>query len=270
MHQDVDLKVLYFGTPVVLIGTRNPGGSANLAPMSSAWWLGEQCMLGMNSGSQTTRNLLRERGCTLNLPSAGLAAAGSFAQGVAESTRTSSTQPAPAPRGIADAVAESLLIVVPGNGDGQHARMGQPAFPDLHPAAVLVHIDLAAVGDRGHVDGVVDPPAAAPADRTGPGQVLRINWANAAEAASPSGNSVLTGSRSDAERRIHERHQEHYLTTMPNEADGISVTPDYGRHRNCLTVLDRPHRLSGFCACGSRVRRPSSRHARARQVSRLS
>ena len=36
MHQDVDLKVLYFGTPVVLIGTRNPGGSANLAPMSSA------------------------------------------------------------------------------------------------------------------------------------------------------------------------------------------------------------------------------------------
>jgi flavin reductase (DIM6/NTAB) family NADH-FMN oxidoreductase RutF len=75
MHQDVDLKVLYFGTPVVLIGTRNPNGLANLAPMSSAWWLGEQCMLGMNSGSQTTRNLLRERECTLNLPSADLAAA---------------------------------------------------------------------------------------------------------------------------------------------------------------------------------------------------
>jgi hypothetical protein len=59
MHQTVDLKVLYFGTPVVLIGTRNPDGTANLAPMSSAWWLGDQCMLGMNSGSQTTRNLLR-------------------------------------------------------------------------------------------------------------------------------------------------------------------------------------------------------------------
>jgi len=75
MHRDVDLKVLYFGTPVVLIGTRNPGGSANLAPMSSAWWLGNQCMLGMNSGSQTTRNLLRERECTLSLPSASLAGA---------------------------------------------------------------------------------------------------------------------------------------------------------------------------------------------------
>lgn len=75
MHQDIDLKVLYFGTPVVLISTNNPDGTANLAPMSSAWWLGEQCMLGMNSGSQTTRNLLRERECTLNLPSADLAAA---------------------------------------------------------------------------------------------------------------------------------------------------------------------------------------------------
>jgi flavin reductase (DIM6/NTAB) family NADH-FMN oxidoreductase RutF len=75
MHQDVDLKVLYFGTPVVLIGTRNADGTGNLAPMSSAWWLGDQCMLGMNSGSQTTGNLLRERECTLNLPSADLVAA---------------------------------------------------------------------------------------------------------------------------------------------------------------------------------------------------
>jgi flavin reductase (DIM6/NTAB) family NADH-FMN oxidoreductase RutF len=72
MHQNVDLKVLYFGTPVVLISTRNADGTANLAPMSSAWWLGEQCMLGMNTGSQTTRNLLRERECVLNLPSSDL------------------------------------------------------------------------------------------------------------------------------------------------------------------------------------------------------
>jgi flavin reductase (DIM6/NTAB) family NADH-FMN oxidoreductase RutF len=73
MHRTVDLKVLYFGTPVVLISTRNPDGTANLAPMSSAWWLGDQGMLGMNTGSQTTRNLLRERECVLNLPSADLA-----------------------------------------------------------------------------------------------------------------------------------------------------------------------------------------------------
>jgi flavin reductase (DIM6/NTAB) family NADH-FMN oxidoreductase RutF len=73
MHRNVDLKVLYFGTPVVLISTRNPDGTANLAPMSSAWWLGDQCMLGMNTGSQTTINLLRERECVLNLPSPDLA-----------------------------------------------------------------------------------------------------------------------------------------------------------------------------------------------------
>jgi flavin reductase (DIM6/NTAB) family NADH-FMN oxidoreductase RutF len=73
MHTTVDLKVLYFGTPVVLISTRNADGTANLAPMSSAWWLGDQCMLGMNTGSRTTVNLLRERECVLNLPSPDLA-----------------------------------------------------------------------------------------------------------------------------------------------------------------------------------------------------
>jgi flavin reductase (DIM6/NTAB) family NADH-FMN oxidoreductase RutF len=75
MHQSIDLKVLYFGTPVVLISTSNPDGTANLAPMSSAWWLGDQCMLGMNTRSQTTVNMLRERECVLNLPSPGLVSA---------------------------------------------------------------------------------------------------------------------------------------------------------------------------------------------------
>ncbi|BCJ69605.1 flavin reductase family protein [Polymorphospora rubra] len=72
MHVAVDLKVLYFGTPVVLIGSRNPDGSANLAPMSSAWWLGDRCMLGLGNSAQTTANLLRERQCVLNLPSASM------------------------------------------------------------------------------------------------------------------------------------------------------------------------------------------------------
>ncbi|MFF0492601.1 flavin reductase family protein [Nocardia sp. NPDC004068] len=55
--------------------TRNADGSANLAPMSSAWWLGDQCMLGMNTASQTTRNMLREKECVLNLPSSALGGA---------------------------------------------------------------------------------------------------------------------------------------------------------------------------------------------------
>src|SRR5262245_15153987 len=68
MHIVPGLKVLYFGTPVVLISSRNEDGSANLAPMSSAWWLGQSCMLGLGNSGQTTANLLRERECVLNMP----------------------------------------------------------------------------------------------------------------------------------------------------------------------------------------------------------
>ena len=73
MHVAIDLKVLYFGTPVVLIGSRNPDGTANLAPMSSAWWLGQSCMLGLGNSAQTTANLLRERQCVLNLAPSSMA-----------------------------------------------------------------------------------------------------------------------------------------------------------------------------------------------------
>lgn len=69
MHLVTPLKVLYFGTPVVLISSRNEDGSANLAPMSSAWWLGQTCVLGLADTSQTAANLRRERECVLNLAS---------------------------------------------------------------------------------------------------------------------------------------------------------------------------------------------------------
>lgn len=72
MHRVIQPKMLYFGTPVVLISTLNEDGSPNLAPMSSAWWLGQSCMLGLSRRSKTAENLLRERSGVLNLPSAGL------------------------------------------------------------------------------------------------------------------------------------------------------------------------------------------------------
>jgi flavin reductase (DIM6/NTAB) family NADH-FMN oxidoreductase RutF len=74
-HVAVEPAILYFGTPVVLISTVNEDGSPNLAPMSSAWWLGWACMLGLNASSKTTENLRRTRECVLNLPSADLVAA---------------------------------------------------------------------------------------------------------------------------------------------------------------------------------------------------
>lgn len=75
MHRETNPAILYFGTPVVLISTVNPDGSFNLAPMSSAWWLGWRCLLGLSTVSRTTQNLLRTGECVLNLPSADQVAA---------------------------------------------------------------------------------------------------------------------------------------------------------------------------------------------------
>ena len=62
-------QILYVGTPVVLISTLNEDGSPNLAPMSSAFWLGWRCMLGLDRTSKTVENIIRTNQCVLNLPS---------------------------------------------------------------------------------------------------------------------------------------------------------------------------------------------------------
>ncbi len=69
MHKTIEPTILYFGTPVALISTLNEDGSPNLAPMSSAWWLGWSCMLGLGSMGKTSENLIRTRECVINLPS---------------------------------------------------------------------------------------------------------------------------------------------------------------------------------------------------------
>jgi flavin reductase (DIM6/NTAB) family NADH-FMN oxidoreductase RutF len=72
MKRTIEPTILYFGTPVALLSTTNPDGTANLAPMSSAWWLGWTCMLGLGQMSQTSENLMRTGECVINLPSAGM------------------------------------------------------------------------------------------------------------------------------------------------------------------------------------------------------
>src|ERR1700743_952922 len=69
MHIQSNPSILYFGTPVVLIGTKNENGTDNLAPMSSIFWLGWRCVIGLAAASKTTQNLMRNRQCVLNLPS---------------------------------------------------------------------------------------------------------------------------------------------------------------------------------------------------------
>lgn len=75
MHQTIDPAILYFGTPVILVSTLNEDGSANLAPLSSAWWIGHRCVIDIGKTSKTTENLLRTRQCVINLPSADQVAA---------------------------------------------------------------------------------------------------------------------------------------------------------------------------------------------------
>ncbi len=69
MHKTIEPTILYFGTPVALISTLNEDGTPNLVPMSSVWWLGWSCMLGLGSMSKTSDNLIRTRECVINLPS---------------------------------------------------------------------------------------------------------------------------------------------------------------------------------------------------------
>src|SRR5947209_19738338 len=75
MHVTTEPAILYLGTPVVLISTTNADGSYNLAPMSSAFWLGWRCMLGLASASKTTENMKPTSESVLNLPSVDTAGA---------------------------------------------------------------------------------------------------------------------------------------------------------------------------------------------------
>jgi flavin reductase (DIM6/NTAB) family NADH-FMN oxidoreductase RutF len=69
MHVQSEPEILYFGTPVVLISTCNEDGSFNVAPISSIFWLGWRCIIGISAASKTTHNIIRNKSCTLNLPS---------------------------------------------------------------------------------------------------------------------------------------------------------------------------------------------------------
>jgi len=62
-------EILYFGTPVAVISSRNADGTTNLAAMSSFWALGDRLLLGITRFGQTCANLERWPECVLNMPS---------------------------------------------------------------------------------------------------------------------------------------------------------------------------------------------------------
>lgn len=69
MVHTIQPKILYFGTPVVLITSCNEDGTPNLAPMSSAWALGWTVVLGLGMDGKTFENLSQRGECVLNFPS---------------------------------------------------------------------------------------------------------------------------------------------------------------------------------------------------------
>jgi flavin reductase (DIM6/NTAB) family NADH-FMN oxidoreductase RutF len=67
-HVTITPAILYFGTPVVLLSTENENGSFNLAPMSSAWALGQMIVLGLGTDGQTAENLGNRHDLVINVP----------------------------------------------------------------------------------------------------------------------------------------------------------------------------------------------------------
>jgi flavin reductase (DIM6/NTAB) family NADH-FMN oxidoreductase RutF len=71
-HLTIEPSILYVGTPVALISTDNGDGTFNLAPMSSAWALGDVVVLGLAEGGRTGANLCHRPELVINFPSPAL------------------------------------------------------------------------------------------------------------------------------------------------------------------------------------------------------
>ncbi|WP_329005431.1 flavin reductase family protein [Kribbella sp. NBC_00709] len=68
-HLTIEPSILYVGTPVALLSTLNEDGTVNLAPMSSAWALGDVVVLGVGVSGQTAVNLRSRPDVVINFPS---------------------------------------------------------------------------------------------------------------------------------------------------------------------------------------------------------
>lgn len=61
-------SILYYGTPVILLSTRNADGTTNLTPLSSSWALGKMIVLGVSTSGQALENMQRHPECVINVP----------------------------------------------------------------------------------------------------------------------------------------------------------------------------------------------------------
>lgn len=70
--KEIKPKIMYYGTPTLLLNTLNEDGTTNISPMSSSWALGDYIVLGIGLGGKALENLRRHKECVINLPSPSL------------------------------------------------------------------------------------------------------------------------------------------------------------------------------------------------------
>ncbi|MNC08303.1 Flavin reductase like domain protein [compost metagenome] len=61
-------KILYYGTPVILLNTLNEDGTVNISPISSSWALGDCIVMGIGLGGKALENVERTLECVVNIP----------------------------------------------------------------------------------------------------------------------------------------------------------------------------------------------------------
>ncbi|GGB62763.1 hypothetical protein GCM10011409_44900 [Lentibacillus populi] len=61
-------KILYYGTPVILLTTLNEDHTINISPLSSSWGLGKYIILGVSVEGKALENLQRHPECVINVP----------------------------------------------------------------------------------------------------------------------------------------------------------------------------------------------------------
>ncbi|MGO4426924.1 hypothetical protein AB4Z54_51555, partial [Streptomyces sp. MCAF7] len=66
-HRAIRPSILYFGKPEVLLTAEKDDETTNIAPISSAWDLGQTVVLGLGDASQTERNLAVRPELVLNV-----------------------------------------------------------------------------------------------------------------------------------------------------------------------------------------------------------
>lgn len=61
-------KILYYGTPVILLTTLNEDETVNISPISSSWALGDYIIMGLGVEGKAFENLKRHPECVINIP----------------------------------------------------------------------------------------------------------------------------------------------------------------------------------------------------------